>query len=41
MSKPGFRGLEQHIISEAMKLHEGTMLHDLTCNNVFFAATAV
>jgi SAM-dependent methyltransferase len=41
MSKPGLLGLEQDIIKEAMEQHEGITLHDLTCNNVFFAATSI
>lgn len=40
MSKPGLMGLDRRIIGEAMEQHEGITLHDLTCNNVFFVATA-
>ena len=39
MSRQGLGGLDNRIIAEAMSHHEGITLHDLTCNNVFFAAT--
>lgn len=40
MSKPGLKGLDRNIVAQAMARHEGITLHDLTCSNVFFAATA-